>query len=282
MSPALGLTRALGTRWTLYGNVGISSRAPTPVELTCADPSDPCRLPNAFVSDPPLDQVVTRTMEVGTRGSWRGLEASAAAFRTDSRDDILFISSGGLTGSGHFANVGETRRQGAELLLRGRLPRDGSWFASYSHLRATFRTGFLAPSANHPEAQEGEIAVAPGDRLPLLPEHTAKAGFELPLGKTVLAASLLHVSNSYLRGDEANLLRPLPAYSRLDLHLSQPLGRRLVGFLEVDNVTDEKYATFGLLGNPGEVLEDAGDDPRFLSPGAPRSFVLGLRVSAGK
>jgi iron complex outermembrane recepter protein len=282
LSPAVGLTRALGSRWTLYGNVGISSRAPTPVELTCADPEDPCRLPNAFVSDPPLDQVVTRTAELGARGSWRGLEASAAAFRTDSRDDILFISSGGLTGSGHFANVGETRRQGAELLLRGGLPRDGSWFVSYSHLRATFRTGFSAPSPNHPEAREGELAVDSGDRLPLLPEHTAKAGFELPLGKALLGASLLHVSESYLRGDEANLLRPLSAYSRLDLHLSHPLGRRLVGFLEVDNVSDEEYATFGLLGEPGEVLEDAGDDPRFLSPGAPRTFVLGLRFTAGK
>ncbi len=115
LSPALGLTRALGSRWTLYGNLGTSSRAPTPVELTCADPEDPCRLPNAFVSDPPLDQVVTRTVELGARGGWRGAEVAAAVFHTDSQDDILFISSGALTGSGHFANVGATRRQGAEL-----------------------------------------------------------------------------------------------------------------------------------------------------------------------
>ena len=28
----------------------------------------PCRLPNAFVADPPLEQVITRSLETGIRG----------------------------------------------------------------------------------------------------------------------------------------------------------------------------------------------------------------------
>ena len=49
--------RAEGRSSTLlFGNLSQSSRVPTPVELTCADPDDPCRLPNAFVADPPLDR----------------------------------------------------------------------------------------------------------------------------------------------------------------------------------------------------------------------------------
>ena len=279
LAPALGITRALGAGWTLFGNLGVSSRVPTPVELTCANPDDPCRLPNAFLSDPPLRQVVTRTLELGTRGGWRSVHLSAALFRADSRDDILFISSGVLTGSGHFANVGDTRRQGAELLLQGSLPRGGSWSAAYSTLDATFRTPFSAPAPDHPDAVDGEIPVRRGDRLPLLPKQTFKAGIELALGTVRLGTSFLYESARYLQGDETNLLRPLGGFSRLGLDLSRPLGRRFVGFVEVDNLLDKRYATFGLLGDPGDVLGAGVTDPRFLSPGDPRTFRLGVRFT---
>ena len=44
------------------------SRAATSIELGCADPEAPCKLPNAMAGDPALDQVVTRTSETGVRG----------------------------------------------------------------------------------------------------------------------------------------------------------------------------------------------------------------------
>jgi hypothetical protein len=279
LAPSVGLTQALSATWTLFGNLGVSSRVPTPVELTCANPDDPCRLPNAFVSDPPLKQVVARTLEFGTRGSWRSVHLAAALFRADSRDDILFISSGVLTGSGHFANVGRTRRQGAELFLQGVLPRGGGWTVAYSYLEATFRTPFSAPAPDHPDAVEGEIAVAAGDYLPLLPRQTFKASAELPLGVARLGLSFLYESARYLQGDEANLLRPLGGFSRVDLDASRPLGHRLTGFVEVDNLLDREYANYGLLGDPGDVLGDGVTDPRFLSPGDPRTFRLGVRFS---
>ncbi len=277
LAPSLGITQGLSAAWTLFANFGVSSRVPTPVELTCANPDDPCRLPNAFLSDPPLRQVVARTLEFGTRGSWRGVHVSAALFRADNRDDILFISSGVLTGSGHFANVGHTRRQGADLLLQGPLPRGGSWSVAYSLLDATFRTPFSAPAPDHPDAVDGEISVRAGDRLPLLPKQTFKAGVELPLGAARLGLNLLYESARYLQGDEANLLKPLGGFSRLDLDFSRPLGRHFAGFVEVDNLLDREYATFGLLGDTGDVLGDGVTDPRFLSPGDPRTFRLGVR-----
>jgi outer membrane receptor protein involved in Fe transport len=282
VAPAIGLTRALAGRWTLFGNYGVSSRVPTPVELTCADPQDPCRLPNAFVSDPPLREVVTRTAELGTRAGWGGVDISAAVFRADSRDDILFISSGSLTGSGHFANVGRTQRDGVELLARGRLAHEATWFVTYSFLNATFQTAFTAPAPNHPDAVDGSLPVRAGDRLPLVPAHTAKAGFEVPLGRARLAASLLHVSARFLRGDEANLLSPLAAYTRVDTSVSYPFGHGIRGFLEAQNLLNEKYETFGLLGDPGAVLGEGENDPRFLSPGSPRTFIAGVRFGAGE
>ena len=70
-NPAAGLSYQPRPWLGVYVSYGESSRAPTAIELTCASPTDPCRLPNAFVADPPLPQVVARTFEAGVRGTLR-------------------------------------------------------------------------------------------------------------------------------------------------------------------------------------------------------------------
>ena len=57
--------------------------------MTCADEDDPCRLPNAFLADPPLEDVVARTLEAGLRGSWQYGRWHAGLFRTENEDDIV-------------------------------------------------------------------------------------------------------------------------------------------------------------------------------------------------
>ena len=73
-NPAAGVTfRATG--WlNVFAGYSEGSRAPTSIELGCADPEQPCKLPNAMAGDPPLQQVVTRTFEAGVRGGWNGTE----------------------------------------------------------------------------------------------------------------------------------------------------------------------------------------------------------------
>ena len=99
----------------LYAGYSEGSRAATSIELGCADPEQPCKLPNAMAGDPPLDQVVTRTLEAGVRGERgrRQLERRRVP-RATTDDDILFVTSE-QTGFGYFRNFGETRRQGIEL-----------------------------------------------------------------------------------------------------------------------------------------------------------------------
>ena len=67
-NPAVGLTYNLGGTINTYFSYSEGNRAPTSIELGCADPNTPCRLPNALAGDPPLKQVVTRTLEAGLRG----------------------------------------------------------------------------------------------------------------------------------------------------------------------------------------------------------------------
>ncbi len=71
-NPAAGLTYKPSRFFNTYFNYSEASRAPTSIELGCADPDEPCNLPNALVSDPPLKQVVSRTFEVGIRSNESG------------------------------------------------------------------------------------------------------------------------------------------------------------------------------------------------------------------
>src|SRR5262252_2197832 len=105
----------------LYASYAESSRPPTTIELGCADPNNPCNLPNALAGDPPLAQVVTRTAEAGMRGTLTPAHVSwsAAWFWAQNNNDILFVSST-QTGNGYFKNFGETRRTGLEAHVNGR------------------------------------------------------------------------------------------------------------------------------------------------------------------
>ena len=261
----------------LFGNVSQSSRVPTPVELTCADPDDPCRLPNAFVADPPLDQVVTTSAELGLRGNSGSVRWSAALFHSESAEDIIFVSSGAGTSAGYFTNVDATRRQGLELWMRGSHGRL-NWDASYTLLDATFQDRLTLSSPPHPNALDGEIEVEPGDFLPGVPRRQFRAGADLAVGdRAVVGARLIGDSTRYLRGDEANLLEPVGSTWRGDLWSRIELTPSLDLDLEVSNVTNREYATFGALGEPDEVLGDAFRNPRFLSPAEPRAFRASLR-----
>ncbi len=105
-NPAVGLTLGPWRTTNGYLSYAESSRAPTAIELGCADPTQPCKLPNALAGDPPLEQVVTRTFEAGVRGGIEGKWSwNAGWFRADNRGDILFVSSE-QTGFGYFRTFG--------------------------------------------------------------------------------------------------------------------------------------------------------------------------------
>jgi outer membrane receptor protein involved in Fe transport len=271
-----------------YASYSESNRAPTAVELTCATPTDPCRLPNAFISDPPLAQVVARTVELGVRGAARpsgiALGYDLAAFHTVNSSDILFISSGMVANQGYFANVGDTRRQGIELDLTGRKQLDGGSridvAVHYTFLDATFDTPFTAPSALHPDAVNGLIDVPAGARIPSVPNHIVKLAvdFRSPFGLSA-GVSVIGNSSQYLRGDEANLLPPVPGYVVVNARAAYRVTAHASVFTMVNNLFDTDAQTFGVLGDATDVLGPSYDSPRFLGAGAPRAMWLGVNLN---
>lgn len=287
-NPAAGLTWQWRPQLNIYGGYSESTRAPTPVELTCSDEDAPCKLPNQFLSDPPLKQVVAKSWEAGLRGTLGNpgngehLNWRAGLFRTTNVDDILFQSTGGVqSNEGFFANVGDTRRQGLEASLSGVLwDRRLHWYANYSWLDATYQTAFSENSAHHPDAdQDGRIFVRKGDRVPSLPRHSFKLGADVALTAAFsLGGDLVTNSGQILRGDEANRLGRTAGYAVLNARASYAFNRNVSLFARIDNVFDRRYVTFGTLGEPDEIFPDF-DDPRFHGPAPPRGAWIGVRLS---
>lgn len=276
INPAAGVTFDLAPRLNAYAGYTESSRVPTPVELTCADPTDPCRLPNAFVSDPPLDQIVGRTLEGGVRRLGGPFTWAVALFTTRVHDDIVFISSGTLRGEGHFENIDRTLRHGLETTVdvtKGPV----SLFAAYTLQRATFGTDLRIASRHHPDAANGEIAVVNGDRLPGVPTHSGKAGVSAAIGdRLAVSVTARAQSGQHFRGDEANLLPPVPGFAVVDARARVRIASRFAVIGEAENVFDARYATFGALGDASLV---GSGDPRFHGPGAPRGGWVGLELT---
>ena len=281
INPAVGATYDFMPGLSGYASYSESSRAPTPIELACADPDAPCTLPNAFLADPPLDQVVTTSWEGGFRGVFKDTEWQVGGFHALNSSDILFISTGGATGNqGYFSNVGETLRMGMELGLAGTW-RNLGWSMNYNYLEATYESAFLAASPFHPQASaSGDIQVAAGDRIPGLPAHTLKIGGDYQVtNKLRLDADLQYNSGVYLRGDEANLLDTTDGYITVNVRGVYQFNNTCSIFARINNLFNTDYETFGLLGEADSLTEFASfTDPRFLSPGAPISGFIGIRV----
>jgi outer membrane receptor protein involved in Fe transport len=288
-NPAGGITFQPTSALTLYASYGESARAPSPVELACASEDAPCNLPNAFLADPPLDQVVAKSVEAGVRGTLgQDLRWHLGGFRTVNRDDILFQTTGGAQANvGFFDNVGDTRRTGIELSASQRLSRL-HWFIDYSLVEATFEDGFVINSPNHPVFDdetaapqivgEGKLLVTSGLAIPGIPEHQANLGVDFTLtDRFSIGADVVMRSGVYLRGDEANLLDKTSGYSILNLRGEYRIGTQVTLFARIENVFDEDYETFGLLGEPDEVFADF-DDPRFFGAGPPFGAWVGVKI----
>ena len=283
-NPAIGITVQWGDDDTAYGNYSEASRSPTPIELLCSDPNAPCNLPNAFLADPPLEQVVTRSLEGGTRGYLdvaTDIRYEFGVFYSLSSNDIIFTSTGGVgSNEGFFRNVGDTRRIGVEFGLDGTYCEERiEWFARYSYTKASFQDRFIAASANHPQAINGRITVAKGNRIPGVPDHVFKMGARYKINDNFsFGGELLYNSGQYLRGDEANLLNKTGSYALINLNAQYHVNQHFSFFTRINNLFDNEYETFGLLGEADEIFTSFNDN-RFFGPGAPRSIFGGLSVN---
>ncbi len=288
INPAFGVTYNFNKNNGVFGSYSESSRAPTPIELLCAREDAPCNLPNAFLADPPLEQVVAKSFDGGFRGTFKnGIGYSLSAFHSINSDDIIFGTTGGATANtGFFSNIGDTRRLGTELGLSGVLKKRLNWYMNYSFVEATFQDAFTTNSANHPNADaNGKIQVESGDSIPGIPEHTFKLGGLYSFNKKFsVGANMIYNSTQVLRGDESNELGPVDGYAIVNLNSTYKLDKTFSLFARLNNVFDTDYETFGLLGEADEIFDGSGATPAFsnttfLGSGAPINGFVGITAT---
>ena len=291
-NPAVGLNFNPNSTLTSYVSYSEGMRAPTPIELTCADPAAPCRLPNNFLADPPLEMVMSKTTEIGARGRWtENFGWSAAVYRTDLNNDIIFISSGGAVNAGYFQNAGRTRRQGLELGVHGRLEKL-SLTVNYGYIDATFASALTLNSPGNSSADaNGDIHVSPGNRIPGIPAQSVKVRADYDLTDSVsLGSNVMYFTSQYARGDEDNqdANGKVPGYTLVNLDARYQHTRQLMFFGRVDNVFDRGYETLGVLGQnffngPGRTFDASTvTSDQFRSAGAPRAFWVGVKYTMGE
>jgi iron complex outermembrane receptor protein len=294
-NPAAGLNFNPSPTLTAYAAYNQGMRAPTPIELTCSNAAAPCQLPYVYLADPPLQKVVSQTVETGARGRIDPfLQWSGAIYRTDLQNDIQFITSGSSTGNvGYFQNVGPTRRQGIELMGSAHWG-ELTLTLRYSYIDATFRSTFVAASANNSTADaNGAIVVHPRDRIPGIPANTAKLRAQwTPDERWSLGVNIVYASSQYAHGDENNqdIHGPVPGYVVASLDTQVQLAPAWQLFANIGNLFNRAYQNFGLLGanaftGPGRSFGpalgiDAVSD-QFRGLGSPRGFWIGVRYGFG-
>ncbi|MGV3510750.1 MAG: TonB-dependent receptor [Novosphingobium sp.] len=279
-NPTLEFDYALAPGIRATAGFSLTSRNPTPAELSCADPEAPCTLANFFIADPPLAQVTATNWHGGITGTGKALAWRVNLWRSETSNDIRMIASA-VRGRAYFANLGHTRRQGVEASAEWR---GAGWHASanYAFTDARFRDGFAMSSPSNPAADDdGTIVVLRGDRLPATPRHALNLRLAREERDWSAGLTLRARSGQYLAGDEGNDNAQVPAYAVLDLDgaISLAPGLRLVAQLR--NVLNKRYATFGTFSEVDEIdLAEApgAENPRAYAPGAPRRLTVSLRA----
>ena len=309
INPGVGIVKRYGNTFfgkktKVYASYKESSRTPSVAELACADPNSPCRLPNSFQADPPLDQVVNRNIEIGASGNKsynlmgmnHAVNWNLSAYAGRNYNDIIFIG-GNRVGTGYFRNVGNTQRLGTEFAINGALGDKWTWFSKYAYVRATMETSQKISSVGHPTNTHEEddfadnnlresfqIDVGRGDAIPGISPHIGRVGLGYtPVKDWNITFDIETQSDQFYRGDENNSAnQKVPGYYLLNISTEYTLDTDVKGspdltfFLQARNILNENYETGGIYAE--NEVEGTGNSGTFVTPGQPFSIFAGFHA----
>jgi len=264
-NPVLGLRWQAAPGWQLHASVARGFESPTLGELAY-------RADGTGGLNTALQPQKSRQAELGSK--WRGTssgpwEADVALFQAKVSDEIGVATNSG--GRSAFQNVGRTLRRGVEL-AGGWLPADGLRArASLTLLNATYEDRFLTCAGIPCTAPT--LAVPAGNRVAGTQRRAGyaevgwrKAGYgELAAEVRGSGRTAVNDANSDFAGGYA------VAALRFGHVLVNREGTRVDVLLRVDNLFDRRYA--------GSVIVNDANG-RYFETGAPRAFLLALRIGA--
>lgn len=289
-NPSIGVTFQPNEILSTYASYSESSRAPTSIELGCANPAQPCNLPTQMADDPPLNQVVAKTLEGGVSGKvTKDTSWNMSIYHAINHDDILFVYANASNGLGYFTNVDETTRKGLDVGVSTKFNKLSLNF-NYGFVMAQYGTNFTLVSEVNSSASSDVIQVSDGDYLPNIPKHHLKirADYEIK-PRWNIGATLTAFTESYMMGNEnqqhdssGGLQGEIPGYAVVNLDSQYNFHDNWELHAKVINLFDQDYYSGGRLAQTSVQTDRSFGDERSVAsliPGAPRAGWVGISKS---
>jgi iron complex outermembrane receptor protein len=150
-------------------------------------------------------------------------------------EDEIFLDKITFPPFGSNVNHPETLHQGIEIGSRAELFKKLTVFGNYTYTEATFEK---EPFKNND--------------IPAVPKNRANLGFRIHdiVPGLVFSADYNYVGSSYAISDQANLFDKLEDYYTVNVRLSYE-WKQLEAFVGVNNVTDQEYSEYAVIGASG-------------------------------
>lgn len=266
-NPVLGLRWQAGPGLNVYASLARGFESPTLGELAY-------RVDGTGGFNTALQPQTSRQAEIGAKwrgqGAWSGLQLDATLFQVETENEIGVASNAG--GRSAFQNVGRTQRKGVELGLGWRISPAWRTQLALGVLDATYRDSFLvcaavpcnAPTLRVPAG--GRIAGAPrGNGFAEVVWSDATWGEWGLEARTLGSVAVNDRNTDFAAGYTLGALR----WSK-----THAIGGdlRMGWLIRVDNLFDRAHA--------GSVIVNDANG-RFFEPGAPRAFLVALRLTGG-
>jgi len=318
VNPAVGLNFTPNENLTVFAGYNEGTRAPTAMELGCANPLVPCKMPNQMAGDPHLDQIVAKTFDGGLRGKNLAnlpLQWNLGAYRSELHDDIQFVGTSSTSnGTGYFTNIDKTRRVGFDMGLGGSYEKL-SWNASYGYVDATYQSdidltnqvnssketvnvsvnGVAAYNSDGSRKTNDVIHVKKGNQLANIPHHQFKLRLQYtPIPDWTIGSSVVAFSDRWVAGNENQKHvdqgdnagnGKVPGYAIVNLDTTYKMANGWSVFGKATNIFDKDYYTGGMLGqslfNSSGTFTGTESNTSMMAVGAPRAAWVGLRWDFG-
>lgn len=245
--PALALRHAFNDALSAYVSYGKGFETPTFNELSYR----PTGQPGLNFA---LRPSVSDNYEAGVKARLAGGLATAAVFRSSTRDEI--VAAGNLDGRSSFRNAGSTRREGLELSWNGEHGAHWQSRLAYTYLDARYRDDVAGS------------AIAAGKRIPGIARQALYGGlFWAPPQGWQAGIEGRYLDRVYVNDANSDAA---PAYFVAALSAGYKWRGQAWewnAFARVDNLLDRRYA--------GSVIVNEGN-LRYFEPAPGRTLAVGL------
>ena len=218
-----GLTWLYSGKSALFGRYNRSFRFPLTDELVLFD-----YVAGRIRVNPDLKPQTGDHYEVGARHFFTPyLQANITLYRAEIKDEIFF-NKATFTNE----NYDQTLHQGIEVGAKADFFEWLTLYGNCAYEKATFRDGPFD-----------------GKDIPAVPRTKFNLGFRIHdvIPNLVFSADYFYVAESFLISDQANRFEKLESYYTINLRLSYA-WKWLNLFAGVNNVTQQKYSEYGLIG----------------------------------